>query len=167
MGNQARIPRARKRLHLLFTLGVTFVSIENASTYLSLTMRKDIVEVSTAAIFIGLFGLELGILTAFLIVFSLLLLFYRSALVYLPRRNENPRSRNTFLLSFVALSGLCFGLLPSALNDASSLIFGYAPLGWLDPVSRFLFLDAIVALGAVSALLVERKLPKTDFHAYL
>jgi len=153
-----RVLRVRKMLKTLLILSIIFVYVEDATTYLSLILRKDIVEVGTTVLFINMFGLEFGILLSFLIVFTPALLFYYGALHWLPKREENLTSRRIFRLSFIGLTSLCFGLFPSACNDTLGLLFGYAPLGSLDPLSRYFFSLIIVAIGAVTALIIEGKL---------
>ena len=152
--------RFRKLLHLLFALSVTFAAIENITTYLSLSVRADIVEVGPATLLINLFGLEFGILTAFLLSTAFAFLCYYIALRWLPKR-ENPPSRTTFRLCFVALTGLCFGLFVSAYNDTFALLFGQTPLGLLDPVSRYFFQLIIIMIGVVLALRIEKSLSRT------
>ena len=153
-----KVLRVRKMLKALLILSIIFVYVEDATTYLSLNLRKDIVEVGTTVLFINMFGLEFGILLSFLIVFTLAFLFYYAALHWLPKREENLTSRRIFRLSFIGLTSLCFGLFPSACNDTLGLLFGYAPLGSLDPLSRYFFSLIIVAIGAVTALIIEGKL---------
>lgn len=150
--------RVRKMLQTLFVLSVIFVFVENFATYLSLTMRKDIFEVGYSTFLIDIFGLETGILISFFIVVVFVLLCYYKALHSLPKRREDLSSRSIFRLSFMGLTGICFGLFPSALNDTSGLLFGFTPLGWLDQFSRYLFFLITCGIGIVLAFSIERKL---------
>jgi len=148
----------KRALKLLFILVIVFILVEDFTTYLCLAIRKDVVEVGISVFFITALGLETGLLISFLIPSIVSFLCYYFALRFLSEKEGHPVSRDIFITLFVALAGLCSGLFAAILNNTAGLLLGIAPLGGLDPVSRYLFLVAIVAIGTALAIIEERKL---------
>jgi len=157
--------KLRKFITRFYILSVIFLLIENGSTYLGLTKKEGLVEVGPSIFFISNFGLAWGVVIAFSLTFSFATLLFILSRVSLKRHDEQTHllSRwfgitTLFRHSFRYLTALCFGLLASAYNDSCAALFGYAPLGALPELTRYLVCTAIILFGFIYGWVLERQL---------
>lgn len=141
----------RKVSIIFLALSIFITAFENIFTFVDIKYY-GLTEVGSSQHLIGFYGLEWGLLLAFLISTSPSIVLF-TLLRYI--KNEKWKEIPFYVLGASSLANL-----PAAINDGLAMLYGYGPLiGWMKPLALL-----CGVIGFFIAIITFRRFSRNGFR---